>query len=83
MGSVSLGGIRFDPAVVSTLHFRPSANLPLSCSVHNAYDRLYENYPNGQEDLLLDMMQKLKSTGSPWEDIFAETVSPWSIRPTV
>ncbi|KAI0717992.1 hypothetical protein C8T65DRAFT_99370 [Cerioporus squamosus] len=37
---------------------------------------LYENYPNGQEDLLLNMMQKLKTTGSPWEDIFAEANFP-------
>lgn len=37
--------------------------------------RLYENYPNEQEDFLLSMMQKLKSTGSPWEEIFAEAVS--------
>ncbi|RPD76324.1 hypothetical protein L226DRAFT_533439 [Lentinus tigrinus ALCF2SS1-7] len=39
---------------------------------------LYENYPNGQEDLLINMMQKLKSTGSPWEDIFAEANFPKS-----
>lgn len=65
------------------VYSRPLATFRLTCLVHFTHDRLYENYPNGQEDLLLDMMQKLKSTGSPWEDIFAETVSPWSIRPTV
>ena len=37
--------------------------------------RLYEFYPNGQEDTLLSMMQTLKATGDPWDAIFAPEVS--------
>ncbi|PPQ92505.1 hypothetical protein CVT25_010338 [Psilocybe cyanescens] len=28
---------------------------------------LYDNYPNGKEDLLIDTMEQLKYTGVPWE----------------
>ncbi|KAF9033749.1 hypothetical protein BDZ89DRAFT_1062844 [Hymenopellis radicata] len=33
---------------------------------------LYDNHPNGQEELLVDTMIRLKWTGAPWEKIFAE-----------
>lgn len=33
--------------------------------------RLYDNYPNGKEDLLIDTMQQLKYTGVPWEKVFS------------
>ncbi|KAL5485522.1 hypothetical protein ACEPAI_8164 [Sanghuangporus weigelae] len=32
---------------------------------------LYDSYPNGNEDLLIETMQLLKWTGDPWEDVFA------------
>ena len=43
--------------------------------------RLYDNHPNGQEDLLIDTMKMLKYTGDPWELVFNETVSPLSPKP--
>lgn len=29
--------------------------------------RLYDNHPNGNEELLIETMKLLKSTGDPWE----------------
>jgi hypothetical protein len=36
--------------------------------------RLYDNYPNGKEALLLDTMHKSKLSGIPWELVFSEKV---------
>lgn len=36
--------------------------------------RLYDEYPEGNEDILLDTMEMLKYTGDPWEDVFDEQV---------
>lgn len=36
--------------------------------------RLYDFYPDGNEDLLIDTMKMLKTTGDPWEDVFKEEV---------
>lgn len=36
--------------------------------------RLYDNHPNGQEDLLVDTMERLKWTGVPWEKVFSKEV---------
>lgn len=36
--------------------------------------RLYDFYPDGQEDILIDTMKMLKYTGDPWESVFNETV---------
>jgi len=38
-------------------------------------DRLYDNHPNGNEDLLLDTMKLLKWTGVPWEKVFSRQVT--------
>jgi hypothetical protein len=35
---------------------------------------LYDHYPNGNEDTLLDMMARLRQTGLPWEIVYAEEV---------
>ncbi|KAF9256088.1 hypothetical protein L218DRAFT_1028235 [Marasmius fiardii PR-910] len=35
---------------------------------------LYEFHPNGEEELLLDTMKRLKWTGVPWEQIFSPEV---------
>ncbi|KAK7057653.1 phosphoribosyltransferase-like protein [Favolaschia claudopus] len=35
---------------------------------------LYENHPNGQEDLLLETMHLSKLSGIPWELVFSEKV---------
>lgn len=40
---------------------------------HNIY-RLYDFYPDGQEDVLMDTMKMLKYTGDPWEDVFKAEV---------
>ncbi|KIJ69295.1 hypothetical protein HYDPIDRAFT_79675 [Hydnomerulius pinastri MD-312] len=37
---------------------------------------LYENYPNGNEDLLLSMMNSLWQTGVDWEAVFSEQYFP-------
>ncbi|KAG6829924.1 hypothetical protein H0H92_002947 [Tricholoma furcatifolium] len=37
---------------------------------------LYDNHPNGQEELLIDTMILLKSTGYPWEQVFSEEYFP-------
>lgn len=37
---------------------------------------LYDFYPDGNEDLLLDTMKMLKYTGDPWEDVFKEEYFP-------
>ncbi|KAF8915766.1 hypothetical protein CPB85DRAFT_1432774 [Mucidula mucida] len=39
-------------------------------------DLLYDNHPEGQEELLVDTMILLKWTGAPWETIFAEEYFP-------
>jgi len=36
--------------------------------------RLYDKFPNGEENLLLDTMKQLKITGLPWEKVFSEQV---------
>ncbi len=36
--------------------------------------RLYDYHPNGNEDLLLDTMVRLKWSGVPWEDVFKKEV---------
>ncbi|CDO69653.1 hypothetical protein BN946_scf184851.g41 [Trametes cinnabarina] len=41
-----------------------------------ATDRLYDFYPEGKEDLLIDTMKMLKYTGDPWEDVFKEEYFP-------
>lgn len=53
--------------------------------------RLYDFYPEGKQDLLIDTMKMLKYTGDPWEDVFKEEVCfyyhqagmQWSNRSTV
>ena len=42
--------------------------------------RLYDFYPEGNEDLLIDTMKMLKYTGDPWEDVFEEQVYITLIR---
>ncbi|KAL1665130.1 hypothetical protein GGF50DRAFT_126653 [Schizophyllum commune] len=37
---------------------------------------LYDNYPRGQEELLIDTMKYLKWTGIPWEQVFTEELFP-------
>ncbi|KAI9067980.1 hypothetical protein FKP32DRAFT_1672687 [Trametes sanguinea] len=37
---------------------------------------LYDFYPEGKEDLLIDTMKMLKYTGDPWEDVFNEQYFP-------
>ncbi|KAF7289348.1 hypothetical protein MIND_01396900 [Mycena indigotica] len=37
---------------------------------------LYDNHPNGQEELLLDTMQESKWSGIPWELVFSEKFFP-------
>ncbi|KAH8119841.1 hypothetical protein DFH11DRAFT_1556842, partial [Phellopilus nigrolimitatus] len=37
---------------------------------------LYDFYPNGNEDLLIETMELLKATGDPWEDVFKEEYFP-------
>lgn len=37
---------------------------------------LYDDYPDGNEDILLDTMEMLKYTGDPWEDVFEEQYFP-------
>ncbi|GJE91253.1 hypothetical protein PsYK624_074020 [Phanerochaete sordida] len=37
---------------------------------------LYDFYPDGNEELLLDTMQLLKSYGDPWEEVFKEEYFP-------
>ncbi|KAH9474823.1 hypothetical protein JR316_0013289 [Psilocybe cubensis] len=37
---------------------------------------LYDNHPNGQEDLLIDTMQQLRATGIPWEKVFSPQYFP-------
>lgn len=37
---------------------------------------LYDNHPNGNEDLLLDTMRLLKWTGVPWEKVFSQQFFP-------
>lgn len=34
--------------------------------------RLYENYPEGNEELLLSLMSTLRATGDPWDLIFSD-----------
>ncbi|ESK92519.1 hypothetical protein Moror_4441 [Moniliophthora roreri MCA 2997] len=41
---------------------------------------LYDNHPDGNEDLLVDTMARLKWSGAPWEKVFSEemfTHSRW------
>lgn len=38
------------------------------------FNRLYDFYPDGKEDDLLNMMKTLKATGDSWEAIFAPEV---------
>ena len=38
------------------------------------FDRLYDFYPNGQEEMLLNMMRTLKATGVSWDAVFAPEV---------
>ncbi|KAK7062692.1 hypothetical protein VNI00_000180 [Paramarasmius palmivorus] len=40
------------------------------------WGRLYDNHPNGQEDLLIDTMVRLKWSGAPWERVFSEELFP-------
>ncbi|KAF4613200.1 hypothetical protein D9613_011183 [Agrocybe pediades] len=37
---------------------------------------LYDNHPNGKEDLLIDTMKQLKYTGVPWEKVFSAQYFP-------
>ncbi|KAI0331651.1 hypothetical protein GY45DRAFT_598326 [Cubamyces sp. BRFM 1775] len=37
---------------------------------------LYDFYPEGNEDLLIDTMKMLKYTGDPWEDVFKPEYFP-------
>lgn len=37
---------------------------------------LYDNHPNGNEDILIDTMKRLKWTGVPWEKVFSEQYFP-------
>lgn len=37
---------------------------------------LYDFYPEGNEDLLIDTMKMLKLTGDPWEDVFKPEYFP-------
>ncbi|PAV17963.1 hypothetical protein PNOK_0644900 [Pyrrhoderma noxium] len=37
---------------------------------------LYDNHPNGNEELLIETMKLLKSTGDPWEDVFSKEYFP-------
>jgi len=37
---------------------------------------LYDFYPNGNQDLLIDTMKMLKWTGDPWEQVFAKANFP-------
>ncbi|KAJ3005661.1 hypothetical protein NUW54_g4241 [Trametes sanguinea] len=37
---------------------------------------LYDFYPEGKEELLIDTMKMLKYTGDPWEDVFNEQYFP-------
>ncbi|KAL0573581.1 hypothetical protein V5O48_008377 [Marasmius crinis-equi] len=37
---------------------------------------LYDFHPNGNEAILIDTMQRLKSTGVPWEQVFSESLFP-------
>ncbi|EIW84902.1 hypothetical protein CONPUDRAFT_117150 [Coniophora puteana RWD-64-598 SS2] len=37
---------------------------------------LYENHPNGNEAMLLDFMNKLKTTGVQWDQVFSEQNFP-------
>ncbi|KAI8985545.1 hypothetical protein BD414DRAFT_488407 [Trametes punicea] len=39
---------------------------------------LYDFYPDGKENLLIDTMKMLKYTGDPWEDVFKEEYFPKS-----
>jgi len=43
--------------------------------VNEIRDRLYDNHPNGNEDLLLETMKLLKWTGVPWEKVFSQQVT--------
>jgi hypothetical protein len=36
--------------------------------------RLYDNHPNGQEELLIDTMKESKWSGIPWDLVFSEEV---------
>jgi len=47
----------------------------LSILVNEIRDRLYDNHPNGNEDLLLETMKLLKWTGVPWEKVFSQQVT--------
>ncbi|KAI0369101.1 hypothetical protein BV20DRAFT_1081257 [Pilatotrama ljubarskyi] len=37
---------------------------------------LYDFHPDGQEDILIDTMKLLRSTGDRWEDVFSEQYFP-------
>ncbi|KAJ7072743.1 hypothetical protein C8F01DRAFT_1105077 [Mycena amicta] len=78
------------PRVVDALHrFVPLANKMLKAGVGTdawaatrwedfvvTLQWLYDNHPNGQEELLLDTMQESKWSGIPWELVFSETYFP-------
>ena len=36
--------------------------------------RLYDNYPEGNEELLINTMTMLRETGVDWEPVFSEQV---------
>jgi hypothetical protein len=40
----------------------------------NVWDRLYDNHPRGEEELLIDTMKRLKWSGVPWDKVLSEEV---------
>ena len=36
--------------------------------------RLYDYHPEGQEELLLDTIVRLRASGVPWEEVYKEEV---------
>ena len=45
------------------------------------YCRLYDFYPEGNEDILIDTMEQLKRTGDPWELVFSTEAGSTRARP--
>jgi hypothetical protein len=36
--------------------------------------RLYDNHPRGEEELLIDTMKRLKWSGVPWDEVLSKEV---------